>query len=113
MSERDTETVTVVVGCVDPLGGRGLVDVLREDCHVEILASGLDDDELERVVAERSPRVAVLGESGEDSLLVRLKSCKPAPGVLVLAHDPPRLYGTLLRTAGATCLARGAATATS
>ena len=110
MPRMNAERVTVVVGCLEPLVERGLLDLLREDRHVEILASDLDDDGLERAITQHRPNVAVLGESVGHDLLVRLTSAQSATVALVLAHDPARLLGTLLLAGGVTCLSRSAST---
>ncbi len=104
----ESGAVTVVVGRFEPLVGRGLVDALCEDQRVSVLASDLDDDALGRVVAQRGPRVVVLGESVEYGLLAGLKLSQADTGVLVLANRPSRLLGTWLLDAGATCVARTA-----
>lgn len=101
--------VTVVVGRLPPLIGRGLVDVLREDRRVDILATEVNEDALERAVAQLAPRVAVVSESVDDSLLARLKAAEAATGVLVLAYDPMRRSETL--SPDASCLAQSADTA--
>jgi DNA-binding NarL/FixJ family response regulator len=99
------QIVTVVVGGLEPLVGRGVAHVLGADPRVDVLASDLEVDTLERVVAQRGPQVVILGETVEYGLLARLKSMQPATGVLVLARDPSRLSGTTLLADGATCLA--------
>jgi hypothetical protein len=88
MPNRSAEVVTVVAGVLDPLMGRGLVDVLREDEKIQILAADLDRHALECAVAQREPRVAVVGETAGERLLARLKSSEPAPAVVVIAHSP-------------------------
>jgi DNA-binding NarL/FixJ family response regulator len=108
MPDREDKMVTVVVGRLPPLVGRGLVDVLREAGRVDILATEVDEGALERAVAQLAPRVVVVGESVDDSLLARLKATGAATGVLVLAHDSMRRSETLLPAAGATCLAQSA-----
>jgi DNA-binding NarL/FixJ family response regulator len=57
-------------------------------------------------IPHRLPQVVIVGEEVEYELLVRLKAGQPGVGVIVLAHNPTRLYGTLLLEAGITCLAR-------
>jgi DNA-binding NarL/FixJ family response regulator len=107
----DRGLVTAVVGRFEPLVHRGLTQGLREDDQVRVLASDLKVAALERVVAEQAPRVAILNETVDHSLLVRLKSSQPTTGVLILADDPPRLYRTLMLAVGARWLARSASTA--
>jgi DNA-binding NarL/FixJ family response regulator len=111
MLARDAE-VTVVVGWLQPLAARGLVDLLREDQGVGILATGLDDGEaLECAVAQLAPRLVVVGESVEDRVLATLRSSRAETGVLILARDPRRRSETVLPAVQASCLAEGATTA--
>lgn len=97
--------VTVVVGRFPPVVGRGLVDVLREDHRIRIVDSDLEASKLERAVAQRSPRVAILDEAGERSTGAQLRSSSPATEILVFACDPTPAYGKLLLAGGATCVA--------
>lgn len=101
----ESDIVTVVVGRFDPLVGRGLIDVLREDYRLRVLASGLGRAALERVVVQQAPRVVILDETAGHSLLARLRSVRSATGVLVLTYAPTRTDGMRLLAAGATCLA--------
>jgi DNA-binding NarL/FixJ family response regulator len=103
--------LTLVAGLLDPLLARGLIDVLREDSDIQILAANLDRDALEREVLQRGPRVAVVGDTVEDSLLARLKAIKPAPEVVVIAHKATAGRGRHLREAGASCISQSADTA--
>jgi len=102
--------VTVVIGRLTPSVRRGLTDALRTDRRVRILASDLEADALERAVVQCVPRIVILDETVEYSLLLRLKSGQPTVGVLVLAGDPAPLYQTMLRAAGATRLDRNTST---
>jgi len=103
--------VTVVVGCVDELIGPGLNHTLSGDPRVHVLSTDLDDADLEHVVTQEMPRVAILGERVQPSVVAHLRTTRPAPGVLVLAHDPPPLYEPALRALGVNCLARSASRA--
>lgn len=98
--------VTAVVGRFDPLVDHGLAHVLGSDPKVHVIASGLEHAELERTVMDYAPGVAVLDETAEPFTLPRLRSLQPATGVIVIAHNPSRVYGMSLLTSGATCLAR-------
>jgi DNA-binding NarL/FixJ family response regulator len=98
--------VTVVLGRFGALLGRGLEEVLREDEGLRIVATDLDGPDLERAVAQRAPRVAVLDETSaaEPSALKRLQAAQPGIGIVVLTHRPTRALGVQLLAAGATCL---------
>jgi DNA-binding NarL/FixJ family response regulator len=108
MPNRGVEPVTVVVGLLDPLLSRGLVDVLREDGGVRVLAVGLDRRALERVVLQSGPQVAVVGETVGESVLACLKSSRPAPAVVVITRQPTSQHGRWLLGAGASCIAQSA-----
>jgi DNA-binding NarL/FixJ family response regulator len=97
--------VTIVVGRFDPLLGRGLAAMLGDDERIRVLASDVADAKLERVIAHLLPRVAIVAGTLDHSVLVRLRSDRPDTGVVVLAIEPERLYGTSLLAAGATCVA--------
>jgi DNA-binding NarL/FixJ family response regulator len=103
--------LNVVLGRFDQLVRRGLTDALREDPRVRIVASDLRAEALEEVVAREAPSVLILDDAIEDKLLARLKASQPHCRVLVLASSSPRLYQTLLRSAGASLLAPSASTA--
>jgi DNA-binding NarL/FixJ family response regulator len=109
LSEGDA--VTVVVGTLGGLMGRGVAAALGEDPGLSVLASDLAAADLEREIAQQLPRVAILDEGVDHALLARLRSCHPATGVLVLAQSPTQLLGTSLLAVGATCLAWGASVA--
>jgi DNA-binding NarL/FixJ family response regulator len=95
----------VAIGRLDGLMSAGLSQALRAARGVDVLASDVKADELERLVAHRAPRVVILDGAEEYALLMRLKAKRPAPGVLVLARDPSHLLGTMLLAEGTTCLA--------
>jgi DNA-binding NarL/FixJ family response regulator len=104
-------SLTVVLGRFDHLMRRGLADALREDPRVRIVASDLHDAALEEVVAREAPRVLILDEAVEDSLLARLKASQPRTGVLILTGSSTRLYRTLMRSVGVGFLSSSASTA--
>jgi len=101
-------SVTVILGRFSPLVERGLLEVLGAEPSVRVLACDLGPARLERAVVRHSPSVAVVDETVEYALLARLKSAKPAPGVIVLANSPSPLCGTALLELGATCVAQDA-----
>src|ERR1700734_1633983 len=102
----ESDTVTVVLGAFEPLLCGGLETLLGGDAGVHVVASDIDDTELEDVVARHRPRVVIVGETVEYGLLARLKTSSSVAGVRVVAQALPRLYGTLLLTGGVSCLAR-------
>ncbi len=103
--------VTVVTADLEGLAGYAVAAALRADRSLRVLASDVAEGELERAVAQRRPRVVIVDESVDYSLLVRLGSLQPATGVLVLVHRPSHLLGTSLLDVGAMCVARAASAA--
>lgn len=104
-------TITVALGRLDTLLRNGLERVFDRDPRVCLLAGDLADVQLERVVSQLGPRVVVLNELVDDGLLVRLKSRQRSMGILVLAHNPQLLLGTLMLAAGGSCIADSIAAA--
>jgi DNA-binding NarL/FixJ family response regulator len=100
------DTVTVVLGAFEPLLSGGLEMLLSGDAGVHVVASDIENTELEDVVARHRPHVVIVGETVEYDLLARLKASLSVAGVLVIAQALPPLYGTLLLTGGVSCLAR-------
>jgi DNA-binding NarL/FixJ family response regulator len=103
--------VTVVVGRFDPLVGHGLAHVLAGDPGIRVMASGLEHAELERIVIEHAPKVALLSETAEPFVLTQMRSLQRTTGIIVIAHNPSRTYGISLLISGATCLARSVSAA--
>jgi DNA-binding NarL/FixJ family response regulator len=108
---REPDAVTVVVARFDGWMGPGLAATLREDGRVRVLAGALTGEELVRAIERQRPHVAILGEEIVHALLLRLRRHQPSLGIVVLAGTPTPLYCSLLRSVGATCLARGASVA--
>lgn len=103
--------VSVVVGNCERLLECGVTEILRRDRGVELLASDLAGEELEAVVAREAPKVLIVDEEIEYTLLASLRTRRPALGIIVLAHEPSPLFATLVLAAGAMCLALSASEA--
>jgi DNA-binding NarL/FixJ family response regulator len=110
MPSDDAEIVTVVVGCLDPLVARGILDALRTDRRLRVIVSELRGSALEDEVRRHTPRLVVLGEKVAYAQLARLRSADLAPEILVVAQAGAELVGPLLLGAGVSCLAAGATT---
>ncbi len=108
LSEVQRSTISVVVGRLESLVGYGVGHVLGGSSRVRVLGTDLEGVELERFVMNEEPQVAILGEAVEYALLLRLKACMPAMGVVVVAPDPGRLCGEMLVDAGVGWLALNA-----
>lgn len=101
--------VPVLVGHSNSAGTRGLVQALRSQAGVCVLASGVAADGVEDAVRRLAPLVVVLDDGAvEYWLLARLMARWPALGVVVLVDAPALLYWTLLLSAGVVCVARTA-----
>ncbi|MGA2163235.1 MAG: LuxR C-terminal-related transcriptional regulator [Solirubrobacteraceae bacterium] len=113
VSAKDTKLITIALGQLGTLVGRGLIDVLREDESLRLIGRDLDRAALERVLAEQNPDVAILDEGSvtEPSLLPELLAAQPEIGLVVMAHLPGRVYAGRLLAAGATCLSKDASAA--
>lgn len=103
---RDCQRVAVVVARFEPITALGLAVVLRDDRRLDVLESGLDHAALLRAVVRWKPQVAILDETAERAVRERLRSIRPATGMLVFAHEPTPKYGMTLLATGATCIAR-------
>lgn len=108
---RDSQRVAVVVARFEPVIALGLEVVLRDDQHLDVLESGLAQAALLRAVVRWAPQVAILDETAERAVRPRLRSLRPAIGILVFAHEPTPRYGMTLLAAGVTCVARSASPA--
>jgi DNA-binding NarL/FixJ family response regulator len=104
-STRRPDVVTVVVGRLEPLLGRGVKHLLLAEPSVRVLASDLGLSVLESTIERRTPQVAILADTVDYELVARLKARRPATRLVVIAADPTVLYGTILLAAGVTCLA--------
>jgi DNA-binding NarL/FixJ family response regulator len=102
--------VCVALGQFGALVGRGLIDVLRDDDRLRLVAKDLDQPALESVLSEQKPEIAIIDEASatEPSLLGGLLAVQPGLGLIVLAHLPSRGYAAKMLAAGATCLSKDA-----
>jgi DNA-binding NarL/FixJ family response regulator len=108
MPTNDAEIITVVVGCLEPLVARGVLDALRTDRRLRVTVSELVGSALEDEVLREAPRVVVCGEKVAYAQLARMRSRALPPEILIVAHDEAELLGPLLLNAGMSCMAPGA-----
>jgi DNA-binding NarL/FixJ family response regulator len=101
----DDRPVTVLLGRFAPVVELGLAAVLRSDDRLRVLGSGLEDSAIEQAVARQAPQAAIVDATVESGLLARLRSRWVDLGIVVFAHEPARLTGTMLLAEQATCLA--------
>jgi DNA-binding NarL/FixJ family response regulator len=93
---------TVLLGRFSPLLGCGLAQILSEDGSIRLIDG--DPDGLGCAITRLRPNVVVL-DAVDSSLVRQLRALHPTVGIIVLAHDPGRLYAAELIAAGASCLA--------
>jgi DNA-binding NarL/FixJ family response regulator len=105
---RHADSVSVVLGELDPVVALGLTRLLRADRRLCLLRCDPARSALEGAVARCGPRVVVLGETAEPTIVERLRSISPQTGVLVLSHDPTWGAAMGLLAVGANCVSRSA-----
>lgn len=89
---------------------RGLCAMIDEDENLELVAAGIDNDELNAVLTERQPDVAILnfGSLSNAAQLRELHRRFPETRLLVLANRPTALEARQMLAFGATaCLSKG------
>jgi hypothetical protein len=69
----DAEIITVVVGCLDPLLARGILDALRTDRRLRVIVSEFMGPALEDEIRRQAPRLVVFAASTHTI-------CRPAAG---------------------------------
>lgn len=103
------EPITVVLGRFEDLVSRGLRSLLDEDEHVRVLACDVATGALDAVLAEHSPRVAIVnfGSLSSPIEVNHLHSAHPATRLLVLASRPtPAECNQMLAFGATACLSK-------
>jgi len=101
--------VTVLLARFEDLIGAGLRSLIGEDATLRIVAADVHVDELDVVIAEHGPRVAILnfGSLRAPAELRRLNADHPATRLLVLANHPsPGDCAQLLALGATACLGK-------
>ena len=101
--------VTVLLARFEDLVDAGLHSLLGADPSLQIVASHVTADRLECVIAERSPRVAIINLAAlmTPSDLRRLHGAHPGTQLVVIATDPtPGECSQLLALGATACLGR-------
>jgi DNA-binding NarL/FixJ family response regulator len=95
-------SITVAVGELGSVLGRGLLQILEGARGVEVVAAGLDRAALEQAVARGDAQVVVLGEdsAARPSVARGLYAARPDVGLVVLAHRPTRAYAKRMLALG-------------
>lgn len=92
--------IAVAVG---QFGGRineGLLRVLRDDRGLRVVATELDQEALETVVAGREADVVILGGDSEIPRMASLLCSASSVGLVALVHRPTREYAVRLLAVG-------------
>jgi DNA-binding NarL/FixJ family response regulator len=101
--------VTVLLARFEDLIGAGLRSLIGEDATLRIVAADVHVDELDVVIEEHGPRVAILnfGSLRAPAELRRLNADHPATRLLVLANHPsPGDCAQLLALGATACLGK-------
>jgi DNA-binding NarL/FixJ family response regulator len=105
---RDTETITVLVGGLDPLVARGVLGALRTDRRIRASVCRSAGPGFEDEISRQGPRVVVVGERVAYRQLIRIGAIGGLPALLVVAEHGTELLGPLLLGIGVSRLAPGA-----
>jgi DNA-binding NarL/FixJ family response regulator len=103
--------VTVAVGQLGSVIGRGLLEILEDARGLRVVGAGLDHAALEGAVARGRAQVVVLDEDSVagPSVPRRLCGARSGVGLVVLAHRPSRAYVTRVLACGVSvCLSTDA-----
>ncbi len=106
---RNRAPVTCVSARFEDLVTRGLRALIAEEVHIELVADDIPQDELELVLEEHAPAVAILNLSSMNSPaeLARLHGAFPGTRLVVLAERPtPAACNQLLAFGATACLSK-------
>jgi DNA-binding NarL/FixJ family response regulator len=101
--------VRIVLAQFEDIVQRGLGAMIEEDENLELVAAGIDHDDLESVLADQRPDVAILnfGSLSSAAELRELHRRFPDTRLLVLANRPTALDARQMLSFGATaCLSK-------
>src|SRR5215216_2152714 len=93
MKKRGMETrspVTVVVGQFEDLVARGLLALIEDDPHIEVIRAAVAHERIPTCIAELDPRVAILnfGSLRSPVDVHELQLAYPQTRLIVLANHP-------------------------
>jgi DNA-binding NarL/FixJ family response regulator len=101
--------VTVLIARFEDLISAGLRSLVGADAHMRIVATDVDAERLDAVIAEHEPRVAIVnfGSLRAPSEVRRVSSSHPATRLVVLANNPtPGECAQLLALGATACLGK-------
>jgi DNA-binding NarL/FixJ family response regulator len=105
----DRDPITLVLGEFEDLVDRGLRVLLEEDDNLEIVRSGVGMDQIETLLAEHAPKVAILnfGSLRSPIEVNHLHQAHPETRLLVLANRPtPAECNQMLAFGATACLSK-------
>ena len=111
MIARRTDPLRLVLSEFEDIVSRGLCALFADDPDLELVASDVGTDELEAMIAERKPDVAIInfGSLSSPQQLRVLQERSPSTRLLVLANHPTTAEcQQLARFGAAACLTKGA-----
>jgi DNA-binding NarL/FixJ family response regulator len=103
------EPVTILISRFEDLVGAGLRSLIGDEPTMRIVAHGVDGDQLDAVIAEHAPRVAIVnfGALRAPADLRRLHAAHAGTHVIVLANNPtPGECSQLLALGATACLGK-------
>jgi DNA-binding NarL/FixJ family response regulator len=103
------DPITIVLGQFEDLVSRGLRSLLEEDDNLDVVAADVTVDHLPAVLAEHSPRVAILnyGSLRTPIEVSHLHQAHPDTRLLILASRPTPAESNQMLAFGATaCLSK-------
>jgi DNA-binding NarL/FixJ family response regulator len=96
--------ISVVLARFDEVTELGLLQVLKTEPAIEVLAHGVEDASLAQVLSRCSPHVLIVDERcATSSALSDWNSAAPFAGVVILGRDYSHWRTNELTRAGATC----------
>ena len=101
--------ITILLSRFEDLVSAGLRSLIGADTSLRIVASDVDADRLDALIAEHAPRVTILnfGLLRAPAELRRLRAAHPATHVIVLANHPtPGECSQLLALGATACLGK-------
>jgi DNA-binding NarL/FixJ family response regulator len=105
----DRDPITVVLGEFEDLVDRGLRVLLEEDDNLEIVRAGVGMDQMDTLLAEHAPKVAILnfGSLRSPIEVNHLHQAHPETRLLVLANRPtPAECNQMLAFGATACLSK-------
>jgi DNA-binding NarL/FixJ family response regulator len=101
----------VLLVCADSLTRLGLRSLVAEDGSLEVIGACDRDSVIERVASLPTLQLVMFDDRIDRALVERIRACRPAARLLVVAERPSEALGMLLLAIGVACVARDLAEA--